>query len=185
MGDRPARSEERARHPAFHTATAPATLLSVTPGRAPPRSPGPEPTKRQLPWASQQIRGRFRSGRLGGPNCCSETTTRSHISHQRSSPCSPSGAARNDVSRGQHPTAIREASPLLEQPRRSTNVCLTSGVKLRGPEGAQRLRATSAATSELCGTASATHRSFSRCVSGIVSRLRGRCQALKRHPCRA
>jgi hypothetical protein len=31
-------------------------------------------------------------------------------------------------------------------------VWLTTGVQLRGPEGAQRLRATSAATSELCGS---------------------------------
>src|SRR5262245_32575757 len=30
------------------------------------------------------------------------------------------------------------------------NVCITTGVKLRGREGAQRLRATSASTAELC-----------------------------------
>ena len=34
------------------------------------------------------------------------------------------------------------------------DVCITSGVKLRGPEGAQRPRATSASTSELCGLVS-------------------------------
>jgi hypothetical protein len=76
--------------------------------------------------------------------------------------------------------------PVLDWlPQVRANVCITTGVKLRGPEGAQRLRATSASTAELCGTSSATHRSFSRRVSGIVSRPRGRCQALKRYPCRA
>jgi hypothetical protein len=38
-----------------------------------------------------------------------------------------------------------------------SGVGLTSGIKLRGPEGAERLRATSASMAELCGD-SAPHR---------------------------
>jgi len=47
--------------------------------------------------------------------------------------------------------------PYSERPLQvamSSFVWLTTGVKLRGPEGAQRLRATSASTSELCGLVS-------------------------------
>jgi hypothetical protein len=39
-------------------------------------------------------------------------------------------------------------------------VCPTSGIKLRGPEGAQRLRATSASISELCGARFSVFRRF-------------------------
>ena len=43
--------------------------------------------------------------------------------------------------------------PVLRGGRPRHPVCLTTGIKLRGPEGAQRLRATSASMSELCGLA--------------------------------
>jgi len=46
----------------------------------------------------------------------------------------------------------REPRPFhLQRTRRELAVCRTTGVKLRGPEGAQRLRATSASTSEFGG----------------------------------
>jgi hypothetical protein len=68
---------------------------------------------------------------------------------------------------------------------RAKPVRRTTGAQLRGPEGAQRLRAPSASASESCSPSSATYRSFARRVSGIVSSRRGPCQVLKRRLCRA
>ena len=66
-------------------------------------------------------------------------------------PSEDAGVERSsDVPRGSE-------RPYSERPLQvamSSFVWLTTGVKLRGPEGAQRLRATSASTSELCGLVS-------------------------------
>jgi hypothetical protein len=52
---------------------------------------------------------------------------------------------------------------------RSALAWLTAGVKLRGPEGAQRLRATSASTSELGGASLASlQRTLKAVVVGLV-----------------
>jgi hypothetical protein len=74
----------------------------------------------------------------------------SRVPHQRwptsgnpATPCNCAVATRPRAWRAARRRFAKFAHP-------SRCVCLTTGVKLRGPEGAQRLRATSASTSELC-----------------------------------
>src|SRR5690606_4267485 len=54
------------------------------------------------------------------------------------------------LSRPEHVADVAALSLLTAHAISRRTVGITTGVQLRGPEGAQRLRATSAATAELC-----------------------------------
>jgi hypothetical protein len=102
-------------------------------------------SRQPLPWAqpTRQRGGRVQLQGLTQRTCCSqlEQTPLGSIAHsgERGYLSQPAG----------RPGGHSESRQFRHQPL-VCDVRLTTGVKLRGPEGAQRLRATSASTAELC-----------------------------------